>query len=625
MESATTRAAEKKKRTRSAVKQDDAKGADDAKQEQQEQHTDPEGSEERSDLQGASNRDERPVTTRQRSASSERPAKRGKKRRMQSTGADQDAIETSLEPNVLASDAQTHEAEAVAGPSSSTQSGTGDASNNGDTAANSKGKLKEEPPTGSEAAEAALTDSQDLQQQIEFLKKELATKNELITSQRSTISHIYHQCTCTICLELVWRPFILAPCGHTFCVVCLKSWFTKPLEKEGDLPGHLNDEERQREVQRRTLKRKKTCPACRTELACAPVEIWLVKGMLEKLESSAKVVGASGSGFTDEALTSLEIAKARGDDLPSGTKLWEDIFDGRGPRRVLYDEGDGVRRCGECASEIWDGMCSNPACGMEYSDLSDDEYASDVMPPPDNLYGHYANPTGRRPRNARYDPDDFSRSEDSQFSDSEDDMRSFIEDDIEDERGDRDRSRDRDREDDDDEDDEDEEGEDDDGFIAGPRRVYRNDGDDPIEISDDDEQYRVREGSGRRRSEGRRASHESIASTDDESRISIAESGVSSDGEHGRRERVRRRRKNAGRVFDSENSDEDGGPGSEGEADERSIISDEERSDGRGYSDGGSEREGAGYETADDSREASSGPSTRHAGRRIVVDSEDED
>ena len=44
--------------------------------------------------------------------------------------------------------------------------------------------------------------------EIERLKKELTHKNQLIEKQSCTISHIYQECTCTICLELVWRPYM---------------------------------------------------------------------------------------------------------------------------------------------------------------------------------------------------------------------------------------------------------------------------------------------------------------------------------------------------------------------------------------------------------------------------------
>ncbi|EPQ29652.1 uncharacterized protein PFL1_02872 [Pseudozyma flocculosa PF-1] len=656
----TSRAADRKKRSRSAFKDDEG---GEAEQQHQESLAADSGS--AAAKSAARDDDGLPAVTRQRSASSDRPARKNKKRKA-NVGAE--VIDVSPEATPMADGAAEAEVEqtAEAGPSSSSQTAS-DARDDG--LAGDKGKTKapgavaEEGPDTEQAstqpaaaspsaAAAAVTasistgDPQELQHEVERLRKELSTKNELIETQRSTIKHIYHQCTCTICLELVWRPFILAPCGHTFCVVCLMSWFTKPLDKEGDLPPGLNAEERAREEQRRTQRRKKTCPACRTELACPPVEIWLVKGMLEKLDSAARTVGTSDCGLPDDTLSSLEIAKARGEDLPAGPKLWEDIFDGRGPRRILYDEGDGVRRCGECASEIWEGVCSNPDCGIEYSDMSDDEYGSDLLLPSDDIHGHFGGYYGGEANGRRHRSpgSDGSRSRDSQFSDSEDDMRSFIEDDL-----DEDGRRHADDGDDDDEED--------DGFIDGPRRIYRQA--EAIEISDDEDEDDAStdtddDGAGRRRRRRRFRSESTMTGSsrgsgredaaDDAIEVS-SNSDVShgyDDDEDGAHDHLRGRRGRGaagGRLMDSD-EESSGGESRRSDHDraENDDDGDEDMSSIQGGSFAGSDRGEGSFETADGSHSSGSGGSSdgdsdgdgerrsaRTGGSRRIIDSDDDD
>lgn len=66
-----------------------------------------------------------------------------------------------------------------------------------------------------------------LEQENARLQREVASKNGLLEKQKDTISYIYGQCICTVCMELVWRPHVLSPCGHVFCARCLMAWFTK--------------------------------------------------------------------------------------------------------------------------------------------------------------------------------------------------------------------------------------------------------------------------------------------------------------------------------------------------------------------------------------------------------------
>lgn len=63
--------------------------------------------------------------------------------------------------------------------------------------------------------------------EVALLQQQLTSSQGMISSQRDTLSYIYGQCHCTICMELAWRPQALSPCGHVFCARCLVAWFEK--------------------------------------------------------------------------------------------------------------------------------------------------------------------------------------------------------------------------------------------------------------------------------------------------------------------------------------------------------------------------------------------------------------
>ncbi|SPO24037.1 uncharacterized protein UTRI_03419_B [Ustilago trichophora] len=229
------------------------------------------------------------------------------------------------------------------------------------------------------------TDAVSLQLRIRQLEIQLAQSKAkadhnagLISAQHTIFENLHGQCICHICLEPSFRPCVLAPCGHVFCIHCLRSWFTKPLASEAAAPEDWSQSEIERYNRSRTLKRKKICPSCRTELACPPVEVYLVRDMLEKVDEGLKLSKQANvdSQVAESSIAMLgqdDKARLKGEDLPKGAKLWEDIFDQDGPRRIIFDEMDGVPRCGSCGSEIFDGACSNPSCGIEYDSHSDYE------------------------------------------------------------------------------------------------------------------------------------------------------------------------------------------------------------------------------------------------------------
>lgn len=72
-----------------------------------------------------------------------------------------------------------------------------------------------------------------------------------------------------------------------------------------------------------TLRRKKLCPHCREQVKVAPAEVWLIKGLLDRVEDSMNQGEGHEDGSTapNEATTSLP--ERKGMDLPLGEDLWK--------------------------------------------------------------------------------------------------------------------------------------------------------------------------------------------------------------------------------------------------------------------------------------------------------------
>jgi hypothetical protein len=153
--------------------------------------------------------------------------------------------------------------------------------------------------------------------------------------------------TCQICLDLLHKPFALAPCGHMACYSCLVSWFTTP---------PVNDN-----VQELPIHRKKTCPHCRAVVRDRPAEVWSVKEMVASVTKSGLAPHFPAPPPADAA------------PVPDP---WVNIFPSlphaRGARAGegdqadmgMYDAEDAVYRCLDCMHEIWEGSCAQ--CGRIY-------------------------------------------------------------------------------------------------------------------------------------------------------------------------------------------------------------------------------------------------------------------
>ncbi|KAH7908616.1 hypothetical protein BJ138DRAFT_1128303 [Hygrophoropsis aurantiaca] len=165
---------------------------------------------------------------------------------------------------------------------------------------------------------------------------------------------------CQICMDLLFKPYALSPCGHVLCLICLQSWFRRapssdsevemfnddtsdlnmhdpddddePAPRRADIPwlslsafpqrdedpaavralnqhlgvgspgprGRQGDRRRDRQQREYLLYRRKTCPCCRAAVRHRPIPVFVVKAVasaLAKVRTTGGMSpGGSGSG-----------------------------------------------------------------------------------------------------------------------------------------------------------------------------------------------------------------------------------------------------------------------------------------------------------------------------------------
>ncbi|KAA1474383.1 hypothetical protein DENSPDRAFT_327267 [Dentipellis sp. KUC8613] len=162
--------------------------------------------------------------------------------------------------------------------------------------------------------------------------------------------------TCQICLDLLHKPFALAPCGHTACYDCLVRWFTGP-PAPGQAAGVPSPH------------RAKTCPHCRTPIHERPVEVWNIKDLVGAVTKSGLATSyppppAAEPAANDQDPWNNIFPKPLPDVLRRMFGGPPDDDDEGGEDMGMYDPADGVFRCTVCMHEIWGAECSE--CGRHY-------------------------------------------------------------------------------------------------------------------------------------------------------------------------------------------------------------------------------------------------------------------
>lgn len=208
----------------------------------------------------------------------------------------------------------------------------------------------------------------------------------MVSRHEELLGTLTQSLTCQICLELMYKPYALAPCGHSACYDCLVSWFRTP---QGSEPTA---------VQVPAYTRKKTCPHCRAVVRDRPTEVWNIKDMVDALVKSKFVephpnppIPASRTSDVDPWTGIFRGPSTMLDMFPNvlfGHRVHQPHHDheqahpaapepavARQMMGMRDEEDGGIYRCIDCYHEIWDGVCSS--CGRVYPghDPSEDEDA----------------------------------------------------------------------------------------------------------------------------------------------------------------------------------------------------------------------------------------------------------
>lgn len=86
---------------------------------------------------------------------------------------------------------------------------------------------------------------------------------------------LYRPYACVLCsyvLPAFLNDHSLSPCGHILCVTCLQEWFRKAPAVDDEVyddsdPDYL-------------LRRRKTCPCCRTNIRHRPIPVFMIKAIV---------------------------------------------------------------------------------------------------------------------------------------------------------------------------------------------------------------------------------------------------------------------------------------------------------------------------------------------------------
>jgi Zinc finger, C3HC4 type (RING finger) len=245
-----------------------------------------------------------------------------------------------------------------------------------------------------------------LESQISQLKNQVASQKKQLDKQSSLASHFQSSLTCQICIDLMYKPYALSPCGHLACYDCLVRWFKTPASGS----SHPEDENE-------NVHKRKTCPHCRAVLRERPIEIYSIKDMVHALDKSGLTTGLPS--HEDSPPTAGDVAdpwkgifpkqsihRRRDRFLPpfiheelADMGVWhradldsDDDHEGVVDEFMgIYDEEDEIYRCNDCLHEIWDGVCSS--CGRIYAPFNEPVDLDGI--------GNNSDGTRRRPRGTR--------------------------------------------------------------------------------------------------------------------------------------------------------------------------------------------------------------------------------
>lgn len=209
----------------------------------------------------------------------------------------------------------------------------------------------------------STSDTEDLSKKTEDLNQQLDAQTTKLAVQSALITSFKDSLTCQICVDLMYKPFTLAPCGHIACYSCLVGWFKSNVaEDEGDP---------------QSVHRKKTCPHCRSVVRDHPIENFTIKEMVTSLVNSGVLEDVQGSAAVGAAPTTTADPWAgifpkhpvrennyEGLPFPLFDEGEDDDYDYGAGDMGVYDQEDDVYRCRGCMNEVVEGLCTS--CQREY-------------------------------------------------------------------------------------------------------------------------------------------------------------------------------------------------------------------------------------------------------------------
>lgn len=159
----------------------------------------------------------------------------------------------------------------------------------------------------------------------------------------------------TFTFQILRRHRRLSPCGHTFCLGCLISYFKSPTHEFASTTQILPSNQANISA---TIKRTKKCPSCRETVKVPPTEVWSLKSLVHLVDLIQKIdlkgkgkereevdyslnsrvgtpKGGKGQIKSDEEWKS----KGKGEDLGKGDEIWKDIFDVKSCMSVFSTHG----------------------------------------------------------------------------------------------------------------------------------------------------------------------------------------------------------------------------------------------------------------------------------------------
>ncbi|KJA25246.1 hypothetical protein HYPSUDRAFT_37729 [Hypholoma sublateritium FD-334 SS-4] len=230
--------------------------------------------------------------------------------------------------------------------------------------------------------------------EIAHLKAQLASQKILLERHQNHLTQHQQAITCQICLDLMHKPYALAPCGHTTCYGCLVRWFTAPNNPEAanaataendGIDAILNSPIA---VNGAYIRRRKNCPVCRAAVTDRPIEMWGIKGMVVALVKSGlgdlplpPPAAVEASANVDPWRNVFRKASAPSGPLGGLNRFFAPaappVDDEDRQEMGWYDgEDGGIYRCVDCYHEIIYAQCSfcqRPYAGHAGGDDDDDE------------------------------------------------------------------------------------------------------------------------------------------------------------------------------------------------------------------------------------------------------------